>query len=173
MIRNISRVTAILLFSLVNITTLPTTVKAQVPFYSSNVECNKAVANAKSRLRKIPNVLIEDTYTKNLNQLYSDFPKKRPIEYIFYLTGTKRKGRIVETGINKVTYSEQFMKNISQDIISKCGSVGAVSFGTVLAPGCGITFGLMPNGKIKAFEYVDEYVDFPSRPLKWGETSCT
>ncbi|GCL36831.1 hypothetical protein SR1949_19370 [Sphaerospermopsis reniformis] len=58
MIRNISRVTAILLFTLVNITTLPTTVKAQ----GSNVDCKKAVANAKSRLRKIPNVLIEDTF---------------------------------------------------------------------------------------------------------------
>ncbi|MBD2138356.1 hypothetical protein H6F32_12300 [Anabaena sp. FACHB-1237] len=164
MIRNVSSGTAILLFALVNITTLPTTVKAQ----DSNVECKKAVANAKSRLRKIPNVLIENTYTKNLNELYSDFPKKRPLEYIFYLTGTKRKGNIVETGIKKLENSPQFMKNISQDIISKCGSVGAVTFGTVLAPGCGITFGLMPNGKIKAFEDVDV-----NRPLKWGETFCT
>ena len=60
------------------------------------------------------------------------------------------------------------MKNISQDIISKCGSVGAVTFGTVLAPGCGIIFGLMPNGKIKAFEDVVDVL----RPLKWGETFC-
>jgi hypothetical protein len=168
MIRNISRVTAILLFTLVNITTLPTTVKAQVPFYSSNVECKKAVANAKSRLRKIPNVLIEDTYTKNLNEFYSDFPQGRPIQYIFYLTAPTRKGRTVETGIKKVENSEQFMKNISQDIISKCSSIGAVTFGSILAPGCGITFGLMPNGKLKGFEWVDHY-----RRLRWGETSCT
>lgn len=164
MIRNVSSGTAILLFALVNITTLPTTVKAQ----DSNVECKKAVANAKSRLRKIPNVLIENTYTKNLNQFYSDFPKKRPIEYIFYLTGPIRKGRIVETGIKKVENSEQFMKNISQDIISKCSSIGAVTFGSILAPGCGITFGLMSNGKLKGFEFVD-----PEKRLRWGETSCT
>lgn len=166
MLKNLSRVTAILLFALVNIITLPTTVKAQ----GSNVDCKKAVANAKSRLRKIPNVLIEDTYTKNINQdqVYSDFPKERPIEYIFYLTGPKRKGRIVETGIKKLGNSPQFMKNISQDIISKCGSVGAVTFGTVLAPGCGMTFGLMDDGTIKAFEDVDV-----NRTLKWGETYCT
>jgi hypothetical protein len=78
MIRSLKSGTGILLFALVNIINLPTTVKAQ----GSNVECNKAVANAKSRLRKIPNVLIEGTYTKNLNQVYSDFPKERPIEYI-------------------------------------------------------------------------------------------
>jgi hypothetical protein len=171
MIRSLSSVTAILLFALVNITTLPTTVKAQVPFYSSNVECKKAVANAKSRLRKIPNVLIEDTYTKNLNQVYSDFPKERPIEYIFYLTGPTRKGRIVETGIKKVANSKQFMKNISQDIISKCSSIGAVAFTSTIAPTCSIAFGLMRDKKVKLFDIV--IVD-PNEDtsLKWGQTFC-
>ena len=164
MIRSLSSVTAILLFALVNITTLPTTVKAQ----GSNVECSKAVANAKSRLRKIPNVLIENTYTRNLNQFYSDFPKERPIAYIFYITGPTRKGLLVRTGINKIENSKQFMKNISQDIISKCSSIGAVTFGSILAPGCGFTFGLMPNGKLKIFEFVD-----PGKRLRWGETHCT
>jgi hypothetical protein len=146
-----SSVTAILLFALVNITTLPTTIKAQ----GSNVECKKAVANAKSRLRKIPNVLIEDTYTKNLNELYSDFPKGRRIGYVFYLTPPIRNGRIVGTGINQLANSPQFMKNISQNIISKCSSVSVVSFGSTEAPGCGISFGLMHdstvNSKPKSF----------------------
>jgi hypothetical protein len=160
MIRSLSSVTAILLFALVNITTLPTTVKAQ----GSNVECQKAVANAKSRLQKIPDLLIEEVFTKNLNELYSDFPQGRPMKYIFYLTGHKRKVRILkpgvkeveilETGIKKVENSPQFMKNISQDIISKCNSISAVSFGSFLAPGCGITFGVMPNGKVKIFDSV-------------------
>jgi hypothetical protein len=173
MIRSVSSVTAILLFALVNITTLPTTVKAQ----GSNVECKKAVANAKSRLRKIPNVLIEQVFTKNLNEFYSDFPQERPMKYIFYLNGTKRKVRIlkpgvkdveiVETGIKKVENSPQFMKNISQDIISKCNSISAVTFGSFLAPGCGITFGVMPNGKVKIFDPVDS-----GRSLRWGESYC-
>ena len=167
MIRSLSSVTAILLFTLVNIITLPTTVKAQ----GSNVECNKAVANAKSRLRKIPNVLIEEVFTKNFNELYSDFPKERPIEYIFYLTGPTHKGRTVETGIKKVEKSKQFMKNISQDIISKCNSVGAVTFSSTLHPTCGNTFGLMRDGQVKIFAY---YVDDPNtnRALKWGQTFC-
>ncbi len=165
MIRSLNSVTALLLFALVNITTLPTTVKAQ----GSNVECKKAVANAKSRLRKIPNVLIEDTYTKNLNELYSDFPKERPIEYIFYLTGPIRKGRIVETGIKKVANSKQFMKNISQDIIYKCSSIGAVAF--ALHPTCSIGFGLMRDKKVKLFDIV--MID-PNQDtsLKWGQTFC-
>lgn len=169
MLRSLRSGTAILLFALVNIISLPTTVKAQVPFYSSNVDCKKAVANAKSRLRKIPNVLIEGTYTKNLNQLYSDFPKKRPIEYIFYLTGPIRKGRIVETGIKKVENSKQFMKNISQDIISKCSSIGAVAFSST--PTCSIAFGLMRDKKVKLFDIV--IVD-PNEDtsLKWGQTFC-
>ncbi|MBD2131372.1 hypothetical protein H6F47_02590 [Sphaerospermopsis sp. FACHB-1094] len=165
MIRSLSSGTAILLFTLVNIISLPTTVKAQ----GSNVDCKKAVANAKSRLRKIPNVLIEETFTKNLNQVYSDFPKERPIEYIFYLTGPKRKGRIVETGIKKVENSEQFMKNISQDIISKCSSIGAVTFSSTLHPTCGIAFGLMRDKKVKLFDIV--IVD-EDTSLKWGQTFC-
>ncbi len=165
MIRSLNSVTALLLFALVNITTLSTTVKAQ----GSNVECKKAVANAKSRLRKIPNVLIEDTYTKNLNQVYSDFPKERPIEYIFYLTGPKRKGRIVETGIKKVANSKQFMNNISQDIISKCSSIGAVAFTSTIAPTCSIAFGLMRDKKVKLFDIV--IVD-EDTSLKWGQTFC-
>ena len=167
MIRSLSSGTTILLFTLVNITALPTTVKAQ----DSNVECKKAVANAKSRLRKIANVLIEDTYTKNLNQLYSDFPKERPIKYIFYLTGPKRKGRIVETGINNVVNSPQFMKNISQDIISKCSSIGAVTFTSTIAPTCSIAFGLMRDKKVKLFDIVmiDPNQDIS---LKWGQTFC-
>ena len=171
MFRSLRSVTAILLFALVNIISLPTTVKAQVPFYSSNVECNKAVANAKSRLRKIPNVLIEDTYTKNLNQVYSDFPKERPIKYIFYLTGLTRKGRIVATGIKKVENSKQFMKNISQDIMSKCISIGAVTFSSTLHPTCGISFGLMRDKKVKLFDIV--IVD-PNEDtsIKWGQTFC-
>jgi hypothetical protein len=158
-----SSLTPILLFALVNITTLPTTVKAQ----DSNVECKKAVANAKSRLQKIPNVLIENTYTKNLNESYSDFPQGRSREYIFYLTGHKRKGRTVETGIKKVENSTQLMKNISQDIISKCNSVGAVSFSSTLHPTCANTFGLMRDGQVKIFA---DYVDDPNtnRALKWG-----
>jgi len=168
-----SQLTTILLFCLLNITTLPTTVKAQ----GSNVECQKTVANAKSRLQKIPDLLIEEVFTKNINELYSDFPQGRPMKYIFYLTGPKRKVRILkpgvkeveilETGIKKVENSPQFMKNISQDIISKCNSISAVSFGSFLAPGCGITFGVMPNGKVKIFDSVDS-----GRSLRWGESSC-
>jgi hypothetical protein len=158
-----SRLTAILIFCLVTTMTLPKTSKAQ----DSNVECKKAVANAKTRLQTIPNVLIEQVWTRNNSDAYANLPQGRPIEYIFYLTGPKRKGNIVETGIKNLENSPQFMKNISQDIISKCGSVSAVTFGSVLAPGCGMTFGLMDDGKIKAFEDVDV-----PRPLKWGETFC-
>jgi hypothetical protein len=170
MIRSLNSVTALLLFALVNITTLPTTVKAQ----GSNVECKKAVANAKSRLRKIPNVLIEDTYTKNLNELYSDFPKERPTQYIFYLTGPRRKGLTVATGIKKVANSKQFMKNISQDIIYKCSSIGAVAFTSTISalhPTCSIAFGLMRDKKVKLFDIV--IID-PNQDtsLKWGQTFC-
>jgi hypothetical protein len=170
MLRNVSSGTAILLFALVNVTTLSTTVKAQ----GSNVECKKAVANAKSRLRKIPNVLIEDTYTKNLNELYSDFPKERPTQYIFYLTGPRRKGLTVATGIKKVANSKQFMKNISQDIIYKCSSIGAVAFTSTISalhPTCSIAFGLMRDKKVKLFDIV--IID-PNQDtsLKWGQTFC-
>lgn len=162
--RKISHLTTILAVGLVNIISLPTTVNAQ----DGNIECRKAIANAKTRLQTIPNVLIEQVWTRNNSDAYANLPQGRPIEYIFYLTGTKRKGNIVETGIKNLENSPQFMKNISQDIISKCGSVSAVTFGSVLAPGCGMTFGLMDDGTIKAFEDVDV-----PRPLKWGETFCT
>ncbi|MTJ29108.1 hypothetical protein [Aphanizomenon sp. UHCC 0183] len=146
---------------------LQTTVKAK----DTDVECKKAVANATSRLQKIPNVLIYQAYTKNLNEYYSDFPQGRPIEYVFYLTGPERKGRAVETGIKKVENSKQFMKNISQDIISKCSSIGAVVFTSTFAPSCSIAFGLMRDGKFKAFDTV--IID-PNQDtsLKWGQTFC-
>jgi hypothetical protein len=163
--RKFSQLTAILVFALVNITTLPKTVKAQ----GSNVECKKAVANAKTRLQKIPNVLVEQVWTRNNKENYSDFPQGRPIEYIFYLTGPIRKGRTVENGIKKVENSKQFIKNISQDIISKCNSVSSVSFGNVLSPGCGRIFGLMPDGTVNEFQDVEVS---SGRQLKWGESFC-
>lgn len=162
--KKISILTAIVGFSFINIITLPQTVKAQ----DSDVECRKAVNNAKSRLQNIPNVLIEDVYTKEISN--ADAPTGRPTEYIFYLTPPIRNGRKVETGINNLANSPQLMKNLSQNIISKCSSVSLVSFGTTEAPGCGISFGLMQDGTVKQFEYVDP---FDARPLKWGETTCT
>jgi hypothetical protein len=160
-----SSLTPILLFALVNITTLPTTVKAQ----DSNVECKKAVANAKNRLQKVPNVLVEQVWTRNNKENYSDFPQGRPIEYIFYLTGSKHNGRMIEVGIKKVENSPQFLKFISQDIINKCNSVSSVSFGNVLSPGCGRIFGLMPDGTVNEFQDVDVS---SGRQLKWGESFC-
>jgi hypothetical protein len=162
-----SRLTVILVFGLVNIMTLPTTVNAQ----DSDIGCRKAVANAKARLQKIPNVLIYQAFTENLQERYSNSPAERPIQYIFYLTGPERNGRTVETGIKKVENSKQFLKNISEDIILKCSSVGAVAFTSTLAPTCSITFGLMRDGKVKIFDTV---ITDPNEDtfLKWGETFC-
>ncbi|KHG39280.1 hypothetical protein OA07_24535 [Aphanizomenon flos-aquae 2012/KM1/D3] len=121
--------------------------------------------------KKIPNVLIYQAYTKNLNEYYSDFPQGRPIEYVFYLTGLERKGRAVETGIKKVENSEQLMKNISQHIIFKCNSVGAVAFTSTIAATCSIGFGLMRDNKVQLFDVVmiDPNED---TSLKWGQTFC-
>ncbi|MBU7585762.1 MAG: hypothetical protein KAF91_23260 [Nostoc sp. TH1S01] len=162
--KKFSRLTAIVIFGLVNIITLPIDVKAQ----DSNVKCRKAVANAKNRLQEIPNILIKEVYTKEISD--SDAPIGRPTEYIFYLTPPIRNGRKVETGINSLANSPQLMRNLSQDIINKCSSVSLVSFGTTEAPGCGISFGLMHDGTVKQFDYVDPS---DARPLKWGETTCT
>ena len=163
--RKFSQLTAILVFGLVNIMALSTTVKAK----DSEVDCRNAIANAKNRLQKIPNVLVEQVWTRNNKENYSDFPQGRPIEYIFYLTGSKHNGRMIEVGIKKVENSPQFLKFISQDIINKCNSVSSVSFGNVLSPGCGRIFGLMPDGTVNEFQDVDVS---SGRQLKWGESFC-
>ncbi|MFK0735602.1 MAG: hypothetical protein ACFKPT_05050 [Gloeotrichia echinulata GP01] len=157
--------TAIVVLSLVNILTCPTTVNAQ----TQTTVCRGAIANAKTRVQRIPNVLIEQVWTRNNNELYSNVPTGRPLEYIFYLTGPKRNGLIVEAGIKKIENSPQFIKGISQEIINNCSSVSSVSFGSVLAPGCSITFGLMSDGAVKAFQDVDAS---DGRQLKWGESFC-
>ena len=66
------------------------------------------------------------------------------------------------------------MKNISQDIISKCSSIGAVAFTSTISalhPTCGIAFGLMRDKKVKLFDIVivDPNEDIS---LKWGQTFC-
>ncbi len=161
MLKNISHVTAILLFGLVNMFLLPTQSNAQS---LNNVQCRKAITNAENRLRKIPYVLIENSYTKTFE---SNFPQGRPLEYIFYLTAPIRNGVWVEYGIMNLQNSVQLMTHISQDIISNCESISAVTFGSIFAPACGITFGLMADGKVIAFEWVD--ID---KPAKWGESYC-
>ena len=57
--RKFSQLTAILVFGLVNIMALSTTVKAK----DSEVDCRNAIASAKTRLQKIPNVLVEQVWT--------------------------------------------------------------------------------------------------------------
>ncbi|MBD2196408.1 MULTISPECIES: hypothetical protein [Calothrix] len=163
----IQKIMTVVVFSFVNILILPTDVKAQ----DLTAACKGAIANAKTSLQKVPNVLIQDIYQKKNSENYSDSAAERPIEYIFHLTGTVRNGRMVETGIKQLGNSPKFLKSISQNIISQCNSIGAVSFGSTLAPGCGITFGLMGDGTVKEFENVD--APALGRPLKWGETFCS
>jgi hypothetical protein len=53
-----------------------------------------------------------------------------------------------------------------------CSSVSSVSFGSVLATGCERTFGLMADGTVKEFHYVD-ITGIGGDKSKWGETFCT
>lgn len=166
MIRSVSSVTAILLFALVNITTLPKTVKAQ----DSNVECKKAVANAKSRLRKTVNsTSILSIREDKLD--YRDAPVNRNREIGFYFDSLKDPRPQIEARVMNILKSPQLMKNISQDIISKCSSIGAVYFAGTVQAACPVYLGLMDNGTVQFFEWVEP--GELNREIKWGENYCT
>ncbi len=161
-----SRLTAILIFCLVTTMALPKTSKAQ----DSNVECKKAVANAKSRLRKTVNsTSILSIREDKLD--YPDAPTNRNREIGFYFDYFKDSRPQLKVGIENILNSPQLMKSMSQDIISKCSSISAVYFAGTFNAGCPLYFGLMPNGTVKLFKFVSP--GELNREIKWGENYCT
>ncbi|WP_414541708.1 hypothetical protein [Nostoc sp. CCY0012] len=133
--------------------------------------CKAAISNAKNRIQQVPYVVIQQNWTRDNSERYLNLPPGRNIEYIFHLGGYRRNGRELITGIQTIGNSPQFMKSISQEIITKCSSVNSVSFGSTFAPGCGITWGIMNDGTIKEFTMVDDW-EVRSPKLKWGESVC-
>jgi hypothetical protein len=166
MYRQFNRLAIVLLLSFTGTTVLPIPVKAQ----SSDIGCRQAVANAKTRLQKSSNSTSVISITETEHH-YSDSPAKRTRLIRFYFDYFKDPRPPVKVGIENILNSPQLMKNISQDIINKCSSIGIVSFSSTFQAGCPVDIGLMSNSRVQIFESLDP--SEVNREPKWGENYCT
>jgi len=129
------------------------------PAQAQSGSCKTTLLAVRSRLAQIKNVTVTHVDQFDRSKLYSDFPVGRPMSYNFRL-----KGR----GAEAVMQSPKFLAGLSQRLITDCASVGAAQYG-VDETDWYLTFGLMPNGQIKAFECVEPA---PELKLKWGYQIC-
>jgi hypothetical protein len=126
-------------------------------------ECDRAVAAAKSKLQKINKLQFLAVRQFKLSQSgASDRPPNRPLMYSIVLDGR---------GGESIMYSPKMMQNISAELIFRCQSVAAVSFGMKDSDWTQM-FGLMNNGKVQAFECVDLPKEKYNRELAWGTQVC-
>jgi hypothetical protein len=126
-------------------------------------ECDRAVAAAKSKLQKINKLQFLAVRQLKLSPSgASDRPPNRPLMYSIVLDGR---------GGESIMYSPKMMQNISTELIFRCQSVSAVSFGMKNSDWTQM-FGLMNNGKVQAFECVDLPREKYNRELVWGTQVC-
>ncbi|WP_414575856.1 hypothetical protein [Anabaena sp. CCY 9402-a] len=136
---------------------------------NSNGACKQVINNAKTRLQRSAKSSLVVSI-KNAAHDYPDAPVNRKRVIVFYLDYFKDPRPQVRVGIQNILQSPQLIKSISQNIISKCASTGAVYFGSTFQAGCPVYLGLMRNGTIEIFEPI--VPGELSREIKWGENYC-
>jgi hypothetical protein len=122
--------------------------------------CEAAIANGRQRITAGRSITIVNSKILDDSQTYPDHPDGRPNIVQIILDGK---------AANSVMESPVLKKAIASEIISSCGSVGAVTFGRYRTDWSS-TFGLMSNGTIKQFECVDP--DPERDKLSWGQLVC-
>jgi hypothetical protein len=135
---------------------LPSQVRSQ----PKGQTCEAAIANGRQRITAGRSITIVSSNILDGSQTYPDYPDGRPKIVHISLDG-KAASSVMESPV--------LQKAISSEIISSCGSVGAVTFGRYRTDWSS-TFGLMPNGTIKQFECVDPDPDRDK--LSWGQLVC-
>ncbi|PSB01106.1 hypothetical protein [Merismopedia glauca] len=137
------------LLGITSIVSLPETASAQ-----ANRKCAAAISRAKAKIKSVRNVRIPEVRSFDISDQYISFPSRRPRGYLFAIDGK---------GASTIIASSNFLIAISQNIINNCQSVSLVWFGYYSSDVIDV-YGLMPNGKVKAFER-----DFsPKGKLRWG-----
>jgi hypothetical protein len=121
--------------------------------------CETAIADGTSRIEKGREITVTTDITDR-GEIYPNHPSGRSLFVRIVLDGN---------AADSVMLSPVLQKAISSEIISSCGSVGAVTFGRYRTDWSS-TFGLMPNGTIKQFECVDPDPDRDK--LSWGQQVC-
>lgn len=121
--------------------------------------CETAIADGTSRIKNGREITVTTDITDR-GEIYPNHPSGRSLFVGIVLDGN---------AADSVMLSPVLQKAISSEIISSCGSVGAVTFGRYRTDWSS-TFGLMPNGTIKQFECVDPDPDRDK--LSWGQLVC-
>ncbi|MGB7414562.1 MAG: hypothetical protein WA902_10175 [Thermosynechococcaceae cyanobacterium] len=128
-----------------------------------DAQCNAAIEAGKTQLKEVPNLtLIQLNPWRDVSQDYSGLkPDQKPLSYAYILKGE---------GMQNVASSPLFMSAISANIINHCPTVSMIRFGTY-ASGRFVTYGLMPDGAIKAFECLGGGLGEIEKPA-WGKVYC-
>ncbi|MGF1602309.1 MAG: hypothetical protein ACFCU8_09875 [Thermosynechococcaceae cyanobacterium] len=128
-----------------------------------DTQCNAAIEAGKTRIKGIPHLtLIQVNSWRDVSQDYSGLkPDQKPLSYAYIVKGA---------GLQTVASSPIFMSAISTNIINNCPTVSMIRFGTY-ASGPFITYGLMPDGAIKAFECLGGALGEIEKPA-WGKVYC-
>jgi hypothetical protein len=132
---------------------------SRTPISSSSVACTNTLTAAKTKLEQMQGVSVARMQSTSIAQLYANFPAKRPMRYIFQLAGQ---------GTAQVVRSPSILKQVSQDIMTKCESVSSVTFSVVRSEELRI-FGLVRSNVVEEFKCIQSE---PSEKLNWGYVVC-
>ena len=145
-------ITALNTFAILN---LPTLARAE-----DNHSCIVAINNAQKQI-EAGRPLKVTIRTFDISKGYPDHPKNRPNSYVFAMKGE---------GASTVIRSPKFMKAITTNVIQNCGSVSIVRIAVWESDNVA-TFGLLPGGKVDAFQCVESQ-GRNSPKLSWGQEFC-
>jgi hypothetical protein len=126
---------------------------------ANSAECNQAIAQTKSQLSKIKKLNLISSQSKDISNLYKDFPAGKNIEQRFVFTGK---------AAANVLNSPKMLGSMSNNIIKKCNSTGAVFFGIDRSDNS-LIYGLV-NNQITQFECLSAGIG--AKP-KWGQLVCS
>jgi hypothetical protein len=121
--------------------------------------CETAIADATSRLENGREITVTTDITDH-SEIYPNHPSGRSLSVGIALDGN---------AADSVMLSPVFQKAIASEIINACGSVGAVMFGR-LQTDWSLTYGIMSDGTVKAFECIDPDPD--GNNPRWGQQVC-
>jgi hypothetical protein len=125
---------------------------------AASAQCRAALLNNKSKIEKLKTKVVRISQSKHS---YSDGPANKPLAYTFAMTGP---------ATQSVMFSQKFLTDISEDIVSMCPSVSLLKFGFDMSDN-EITFGLMNNGKVQQFKCI-EFRQERVIPIRWGQVIC-
>ena len=148
--------TGMIAVNILVVLSLPSSLRAEEP-----KNCRSAIDNAQKQI-KAGRPLKVTIRTFDISKSYPDYPKNRPTSYMFSMKGQ---------GTSTVMRSPKFMKAIATNVIQNCGSVSIVRI-AVWETDDVATFGLLPGGKVDAFECLQPDRDAFDSRLAWGKEVC-